>query len=216
VPNGTRLRQPGPVSHLEQWNLKPGEYVLFLGRFSPEKNCHLLIEAFEKVPGPVRLVLAGGSSHSSVYVNELRRHQSERIRFLDWVSGDALDALTTHAMLFVMPSDLEGLSLALLDAMGAGVCVLASDVPENRELVEGVGFTFRPGDVHDLQHMLQFLISDPMAREAAAGLARQRIRERYLWPGIAAQVEAVYWDVVGRPLAAMPSRGPQKKNTSAA
>jgi glycosyltransferase involved in cell wall biosynthesis len=48
----------------------------------------------------------------------------------------------TNAMLFVLPSDLEGLSLALLDAMGAGLCVLTSDVPENREAVEQAGFTF--------------------------------------------------------------------------
>ena len=48
-------------------------------------------------------------------------------------------------MLFVLPSDLEGLSLALLDAMGAGLCVLASDIPENREAVEDAGFTFRQG-----------------------------------------------------------------------
>ena len=52
-----------------------------------------------------------------------------------------MDELLTNAMLFVLPSDLEGLSLALLDAMGAGVCVLASDIPENREVVDGSGFT---------------------------------------------------------------------------
>jgi glycosyltransferase involved in cell wall biosynthesis len=62
---------------------------------------------------------------------------------LDWTSGEALDELLTNAMLFVLPSDLEGLSLALLDAMGAGLCVLTSNVPENREVVDGAGFTFR-------------------------------------------------------------------------
>jgi len=48
-----------------------------------------------------------------------------QIRFLDWLSGDALEEVLTNAALFVLPSDLEGLSLALLDAMGAGVCALA-------------------------------------------------------------------------------------------
>ena len=59
----------------------------------------------------------------------LRTHASEQIRMLDWVSGETLDELLTNAMIFVLPSDMEGLSFALLDAMGAGLCVLTSDVP---------------------------------------------------------------------------------------
>ena len=80
----------------------------------------------------VKLVMAGASSYCDDYSRELRTHASERIRMLDWVSGETLDELLTNAMIFVLPSDLEGLSLALLDAMGAGLCVLTSDVPENR------------------------------------------------------------------------------------
>jgi len=76
-------------------------------------------------------VLAGGSSHTEKYVAHLREHESDQIKFLDSLSGDALEEVLTNAALFVLPSDLEGLSLALLDAMGAGGCVLASDVPEN-------------------------------------------------------------------------------------
>jgi glycosyltransferase involved in cell wall biosynthesis len=75
-----------------------------------------------------------------------------------------------------LPSDLEGLSLALLDAMGAGTCVLTSDIPENREVVEGVGFTFRAGDVADLARMLDLLLSHERVRTAAARLARERVR----------------------------------------
>ena len=122
---------------------------------------------------PVKLVLAGGSSHSEAYTRRLRQHQSDKVRVLDWVSGEALDELLTNAMLFVLPSDLEGLSLALLDAMGAGVCVLASDIPENRELVEGAGFTFRSGDQNDLERMLRLLISEPEIRKAAASQSQR-------------------------------------------
>jgi glycosyltransferase involved in cell wall biosynthesis len=78
--------------------------------------------------------MAGGSSYCDEYSRELRTHASDRIRMLEWVWGETLDELPTHAMIFVLPSDLEELSLALLDAMGAGLCVLTSDVPENREV----------------------------------------------------------------------------------
>src|SRR6202035_3115710 len=106
-----------------------------------------------------------------------------------WVSGDALDELLTNAMLFVLPSDIEGLSLALLDAMGAGVCVLTSDIPENCELVEGSGFTFKHGNLDDLTRMLQLLISEPEIRKAAAAKAREKVWEHYLWGRVVKQIE---------------------------
>ena len=152
----------------------------------------------EKIQTPVKLVLAGGSSYSDSYTRELRNRQNENIRFLDWVSGDVLDESLTNATLFVLPSDIEGLSLALLDAMGAGVCVLTSDIAENCELVEGAGFTFKRGDVNDLERMLRWLISDSSARSTAADKAQQRVREHYLWPGIAVEVERAYWRIMGR------------------
>jgi glycosyltransferase involved in cell wall biosynthesis len=192
VPNGTTFRQRRRTSQLEGWELDSGNYILFLGRFSPEKNCHLLIEAYKKIDTQVRLVLAGGSSYTDDYATQLRNHGDDRILLLDWISGNALEELLTHAMLFVLPSDIEGLSLALLDAMGARVCVLASDIPENLEVVEGAGFTFRHGDVDDLQSVLELLISDPEMREVAVLAAEQRIREGYLWPQITREIEQVY------------------------
>jgi glycosyltransferase involved in cell wall biosynthesis len=198
VPNGTTLRKRQRLSQIVRWGIEPGNYILYMGRFSPEKNCHLLIEAYQKIETPVKLVLAGGSSHSDAYATELRKHQSAKIRMLDWISGQDLEELLTNAMLLVLPSDLEGLSLALLDAMGARVCVLASDVPENREVVEDVGFTFRPGDVDDLACMLKVLISQPQLRQAAAGRALERVRQRYLWPEIANQIGSTYQSLMGR------------------
>ncbi len=156
----------------------------------------MLIEAFEKTHTPLKLVLAGGSSHTDKHVARLREHESDQIRFLDWLSGDTLEEVLANAALFVLPSDIEGLSLALLDAMGAGVCVLASDVPENREVIEDTGFVFKRGDVPDLQRMLGLLLSDAQLREIAGGSAQQRVRQHYLWGNVAKQIAAVYADVM--------------------
>ena len=179
MPNGTRIRerQAGTLSGKQSGFNRDG-YVLFLGRFSPEKNCDLLIDAFEKIDTAMKLVLAGGSSHTDDYVHRLHQHQSEKIKILDWISGDALEEVLTNAALFILPSDLEGLSLALLDAMGAGVCVLASDVPENVEALGDAGFTFRRRDVNDLQRMLALLLADSASREDVARRAQARIRAR--------------------------------------
>ncbi len=197
IPNGATLAPPRVPRKLIEWDLLPDNYVLFLGRFSPEKNCHLLIEAFEHLHTDMKLVLAGGSSHSDAYAESLRRHESEQIRFLPWVSGSDLEELLSNAALFVLPSEIEGLSLALLDAMAAGVCALTSDIPENMEVAENAGFTFRRGDQADLERMLDLLIHNPELRRQSAARERERIKSQYLWPEIARSIEKAYYDVLG-------------------
>jgi glycosyltransferase involved in cell wall biosynthesis len=203
--NGAILRDKQPAARIKEMGLESGAYVLFLGRFSPEKNCHLLIEAFEQIDTPVKLVLAGGGRSSDPYSQNLRRHASDRIVLLDYVSGNTFDELLTNAMLFVLPSDLEGLSLALLEAMGAGLCVLVSDIPENLELMDGAGFTFRRGDVVDLTRLLALLIQADSLRADAGQAARRRIEEQYLWPKITREIEAAYFEMLGREPDATPS-----------
>jgi glycosyltransferase involved in cell wall biosynthesis len=200
VPNGGIVRETRRPAAIFHWNLEPGKYILFLGRFSPEKGCHLLVEAYEKLRTDVKLVMAGASSYCDEYSRELRTHAGEKIKMLDWVSGEVLDELLTNAMVFVLPSDLEGLSLALLDAMGAGLCVLASDVPENREAMGDAGFTFRQGDANDLADRLRFLIANPTVRQAAGKMAKRRVREHYLWQDIATEVEKAYFKVMELPM----------------
>ena len=131
----------------------------------------------------MKLVLAGGSSHTNDYVARLRQRQSERVRILDWISGDALEEILTNAAVFVLPSDLEGLSLALLDAMGAGICVLASNTPENMEALGDAGFTFRKGDVDDLKRTLALLLFDSILRENTGFRAQARARAGSPRPG---------------------------------
>jgi glycosyltransferase involved in cell wall biosynthesis len=197
VPNGGVLRERHLPGKLFDWGLEPGKYILFLGRLSPEKGCHVLVEAYDRLETDIKLVMAGASSYCDEYSRQLRTHASDRIKILDWVSGEALDELLTNALIFVLPSDLEGLSLALLDAMGAGLCVVASDVPENREAVEDAGFTFRRGDASDLADRLRFLIANPAVREAAGQAAKRRVREHYQWAQIAEQIERVYLEMMG-------------------
>jgi glycosyltransferase involved in cell wall biosynthesis len=203
VPNGANSAALRPPHQLLEWGLAPDAYVLFLGRFSPEKNCQLLIDAFEHLraaeglPPGMKLVLAGGSSHSDSYVSALRQHESEQIHFLPWVSGGDLEELLSNAALFVLPSSVEGMSLALLDAMAAGVCVLTSDIPENQEAVESAGFTFHRGDRADLERMLELLIWSPELRRQSAARGRDRIQQEYRWPEIARSIERAYYNVLG-------------------
>src|SRR5208282_960163 len=206
VPNGGILRDRSRPNHILDWDLQPQKYILFLGRLSPEKGCHLLVEAYEKLDTDVKLVIAGGSIFQDDYTRQLQSHAGERIKFPGWVAGEVLDELLTNATLFVLPSDLEGLSLALLDAMGAGLCVIATDLPENREALEGTGFTFRRGDVKDLADRIHFLLANPAVRQAAGTAAKYRIREQYRWSVVAGEIERVYFEMMGWTRADPPAR----------
>ena len=211
VPNGGVMRKWREPEKILQWGIEPGGYILFLGRFYPEKGCQLLIDAYASVESSVKLVMAGASSYCDEYSRQLRKQAGERIKILDWLSGEDLDELLTNAMILVLPSDIEGLSLALLDAMGAGLCVLASDIAENREAIDDAGFTFRRGDAADLADRLRFLIANPAMRQAAGVSAKRRIREHYQWSKIAADIERVYFEMMGWDL---PAAGPRKPSTS--
>lgn len=197
IPNGLTMPSTRSANQILRIGLSPRKYILFLGRLSPEKNVHLLIQAYERIKTSVKLVIAGGTSHTEGYVEKLKEHQCDRICFLNWVDGEILEELLSNALLFVLPSDIEGLSLALLEAMGYGNCVLTSDIPENVELVDGVGYTFIRGDVGDLERMLRLLLTREDLRKRAGRDARARVQHDYLWTRVASQTELLYYQVLG-------------------
>ena len=106
-----------------------------------------------------KLVIAGGSSDTDEFANELRERASgdERIIFTGFVQGQLLDELYSNAYFYTLPSDLEGMPLSLLEAMSYGNCCLVSDIEECASVVEDRAVTFRKSDVADLKNKLQML-----------------------------------------------------------
>ena len=148
------------------------------------------------MPGEAKLVFAGGSSHTDAYVASLKKQADSRVIFTGWLSGDALEEVLTNTAVLVLPSDIEGLSLSLLDAMGAGICVLASDILENKEAIGETGFLFKSGDVQELRRMLTILLANPDLRAISGKKARARGQENYLWDDVTAQTEKLYCDLM--------------------
>jgi glycosyltransferase involved in cell wall biosynthesis len=196
IPNGTNLPAPRPAQKLQSYGLTPGRYVLFVGRLVPEKGAHYLCEAFLGIDSDMKLALVGGLSFSQDYVQQLRRYESDRIRLLDYVYGEALEELWSNAYLVVQPSTMEGLSIALLEALSYGRCVLVSDIPENLEVASEVAVPFRSRDVSDLRAKLQMLIRSPDQVREYESRAREHIRRHYSWDTVAEQTEAVYAEML--------------------
>ena len=150
IPNGTLMPQPRPPKKLASLGLEPGKYVLFVGRLVPEKGVHFLCEAFSQIQTDMKLALVGGLSFSQDYVNLLKRYESDRIRLLDYVFGESLEELWSNAYCVVLPSTMEGLSIALLEALSYGRCVLVRHPREHgggrgvRGVVRGTWKTREP------------------------------------------------------------------------
>jgi glycosyltransferase involved in cell wall biosynthesis len=115
------------------------------------------------------------------------------IIFTGFVSGDLLAELFSNAYLYVLPSEIEGLPISLLEAMSYGLCVVTSDIPENTSVPQGIyGCSFRNRDVDDLVGTLRQLVQQPQQVDAIGQKARQYVSEHYNWERITDQLEALY------------------------
>ncbi len=199
IPNGVGSPSPADGTGLAQWGLEPGRYFLYAGRLSPEKGLDVLIEAHRPLADACRLVIAGGSSYSEDYIGRLRGQAGPGVVFTGFQQGAVLAALYGNALAFVLPSQMEGLSVALLEAMAYGLPVVASDIPENRELVDECGgFLFPLGDAAALRQVLQRLAADPgMAREIGRS-SREKVTERFSWDRVAEETERFYLGLMDR------------------
>lgn len=201
IPNGIErpdLRKPHIIK--EKYNLSSYSYILFLARLVPEKGVHYLIDAYSKINTEVKLVIAGGSSHSSEYENELKlmAKENKNIIFTGFVRDEELAELYSNAYIYVLPSDVEGLPISLLEAMSYGNCCLVSDIPENTDVIGSIGYSFKKSDVSDLASKLYMLLLDKSKIIKVKLLSSQYILNKYNWDQIAIKTKRLYLDLINR------------------
>lgn len=195
IPNGItpRTRPAEAQQQLSTLGLSPRDYVLFASRLVPEKGCHELIQAYNAIDTHRKLVIAGGSRYQDEYIGELKRlADPAKVIFTGHVSGDLLAALFSNAYLFVLPSHIEGLSNALLEALAYQTCPLISDIPENRAVAEDLGYSFKVGDVTDLRARLTDLLENEEKVRAAESHLNGVVQDTYNWDNIVRRYEEVY------------------------
>ena len=195
IPNGVNrpvLRKADIIK--EKFGLEKDSYLLFLGRLVPEKGIRYLIEAFKQVQTDKKLVIAGGSSDTEEFAAELKElaKNDARILFTGFVQGDELDELYSNAYLYVLPSDLEGMPLSLLEAMSYGNCCLVSNIEESTSVVEDKAFVFKKGDIIDLQNKLQEICDRKEQVEKYKNEAADYICEKYNWDDIVKRTLMLY------------------------
>ena len=194
IPTGADLKESPSALEILKLGLQPNKYILFASRLVREKGAHYLISAFKKLDTDCLLVIAGDAKGEEPYKDELRAlaENDPRILFPGFVHGRLLDELFSHARLYVQPSEIEGLSIALLEAMSYGNACLVSDIPENLEAIGETGFNFISKNVEDLTKQMQKALSDPKKLLDTGKLAQIRVRDSYSWDRITDQLEEIY------------------------
>ena len=201
IPNGIDPAEPRPASEItKQFGLGAREYILFLGRLVPEKGIHYLIEAYRNLKTDKKLVIVGGTSDTDDYVRRLYDMAGDdpSVIFTGFQQGTVLEELYSNAYLYVLPSDLEGMPLTLLEAMNYGCCCVTSDIGECADVLDGSGVTFPRGNVEALGEALQDLCDHPEKAEALRAEARKTVSSKYTWEQITEQTHELYAKLLER------------------
>lgn len=194
IPNGVDRPTIRTANLIKKFGLVKDNYILFLGRIVPEKGQRYLIEAFKQIETEKKLVIAGGSSDTDEFMNELKKiaEDDERIIFTGFVQGNLLDELYSNAYIYVLPSDLEGMPLSLLEAMSYGNCCIVSNIDECASVVEDKAVVFKKSNVVDLKQKLQNLCSDEVLVQKYKDVAAEFISEKYNWDEVVKQTLQLY------------------------
>jgi len=195
VPNGVskpEIREAEVIA--AKYGLKQDDYILYLGRLVPEKGITYLIEAFKQLKTDKKLVIVGGSSDTQSFAKRLQELAAgdDRIIFTGFVQGKVLEELYSNAYLYVLPSDLEGMPLSLLEALSYGNCCVTSDIEECAGVMGDYGLTFPKGNVDELRKLLQELCDDPGKVRKFQSASSEYITRKYNWDDVTEKTLELY------------------------
>lgn len=201
IPNGVEPHLPISWDPTIFPMLEPGKYFLFLGRLVPEKGLDTLAAGAKLASGSMPVVITGGSAYTAAYAADLRRNAPERrVVFTGARFGLEKRMLLSHARAFVFPSRVEGLPVALLEAMAAGLPLLVSDIKANDEVHGGGAWRRLPvDDVAAWARALEEAERAPDEELRRVGeIGRRRAEADFGWDRIADRTFALYSRVAGR------------------
>lgn len=169
---------------LEKLGVKPGGFVLAVGRLDATKGFHDLLRAFEiAAPAGLKLVIAGGGPPGDAYATELTTHGSNSIVFAGILPAVDVRALYASAALFVHPSHLEGFPLVVLEAIASDTPLLVSRIAPHLELGLDAASYFDVGAIDQLAARLSQGEFDRVRPALRAGIMAEgdwdRIAERH-------------------------------------
>ena len=195
IPNGVNKPEKKDVSEIEKlWRLHKDSNVLILGRLVPEKGVHYLLEAWKSIKTEKKLVITGGSSDTSDYLGTLKEKAGDDVIFTGFQQGRVLEELYSNAYVYVLPSDLEGMPLSLMEAMSYGNCCLVSGIEECTQVTGDHAVVFEKGNIRDLKEKLQNLIDHPDEVKRLRDTASEYVCEKFNWDDVVKRTIHTYYE----------------------
>lgn len=197
IPNGVTLPTVSTdESMCNKWGVTRKKYILFAGRFVPEKCIDDLIAAFTELDTDWKLVIAGDADHEDGYSRKIKQmgRDNPNIVLTGFISGNELHEIFSNAGAFVLPSSHEGLPIALLEALSYGLPCIASDIPSNRSVGHHSISYFPLHDIRKLTFLLNHEVSKGSARNEEE--IRYFVEKNYNWNTIARQTLEVYKEIL--------------------
>ena len=187
IPNGIDpVTRSESTSFLDKHHIKAGDYLLAVGRLTPEKGLEYLVEAANRLPQVTQVVIAGASDHDNTYQELLERLDTgKKVVFTGFTTGEDLRQLYSHARALILPSVNEGFAMVLLEAMAYGLPVLCSDIPGTSQLELPRQNYFAVKDVDALCVAITRLLNSPDEPQ-------HYNLEKYNWDAIAAATRQQY------------------------
>ena len=193
-------KKKAPEKIAELYGLSKDGYICSVSRLTAEKGIHYLIDAYNSIQTDKKLVIAGDTSDTDEYVAMLKEKAANNpnIIFTGFISGQLLQEVYSNAYLVAVPSDIEGMSLSLLEALAYGNAVLCSDIPENTLVTEEKAIHFEKSNVEDLAEKLQIMCTHENLVNALRADVEEFILQKYNWSDVADDTYHLYKKVIAR------------------
>ncbi len=196
IPYGAYVTEETECDELAQYGLVKDGYFLYVGRLIPDKGCHVLVKAFERVKTDKKLVLVGDNPYFPDYIRQLKSTPDPRIEFLGYVYDRPYRQLCGNAYAYCHPLIVDGTSPQLLQTMAFGNCVIASDLPEISDVVGDCALRVPCGDVEKLATVIQEIVGNPALVSVYRKKAQERVQRLFNWPDVTAAHKRVYEKVL--------------------
>jgi glycosyltransferase involved in cell wall biosynthesis len=166
---------------IRQMKDKPN--LLFLGRIEKNKGVNELIEALKRLKNDVKFhfVLCGTGALAQYFIEECNENLGSDFEYKGVVSGEEKNIIIRESDLFILPSYFEGLPMALLETMAAGVVPIVTNVGSMKEIVKHDinGLLIEKENSNDLYEKIKYIILNPQVYQKLSNNAKSTIRASY-------------------------------------
>lgn len=196
IPYGAYFYESKNSEILKIYGVEKKKYFFICSRIEPENNQDIAVKAFSMIETDMKLIIAGGANYKSKYVKELKKFESEKIKFLGPVYiPQHIEELHANCFVYIHGNEVGGTNPALLKAMGSGNCIIALDVPFNREVLGDCGVYFKK-DVYDLKEKIEYFLKNPEKTKEYGEKAKERAKKLYRWENVIDEYEKLFLRLV--------------------